>query len=63
MPEARGRIRSRLFIRGSVRSLGPALVEFVVNGSFELGRLVGRELRQLGQALAGTPVRPSARSL
>ena len=41
----------------------PTLTEAIHVAAGELGRLVGRELRQLGQALAGTPVRPSARSI
>ena len=38
MPEARRGIGRGFLIRGSMRDFGPALVEFVVNGSLELGR-------------------------
>lgn len=41
----------------------PTLTEAIHVAAGELGRLVGRELRRLTQALAGAPARPSARSL
>lgn len=47
MPETRGRLVRHLMIQGVVTgSLGPAVVEFVVNGPFELGR---SRVNSLGQ--------------
>jgi hypothetical protein len=41
----------------------PTLTEAIHVAAGKLERLVGLELRQLARALAGTPARPSARSL
>jgi hypothetical protein len=41
----------------------PTLAEAIHVAAEELGRLLGRELRRLTQALGGTPARPSTPSL